>query len=97
MNVHISPYKPASRDNHEPRRLRKLLLHRRQLNRLMGKLKEKGLALIPLRVYLKNGLAKIELGLGRGKKKYDKRESMKEKEDNRQMERALGNKQKGIY
>ncbi len=90
FNAHIAPYTPASRDNHDPRRQRKLLLHRRELNRLGGKLQEKGLTLVPLKVYLKNGRAKIELGLAKGKKLYDKRESMKERDDHRQIERAVG-------
>ncbi len=94
MNTHISPYKPASRENHEPTRQRKLLLHRRELNRLMGKLQEKGLTLVPLKMYLKNGLAKLEIGLARGKKQYDKRQSLKEKDDKRQIQRALAHRQR---
>lgn len=96
MNAHIAPYKPASRDNHEPTRQRKLLLHRRQLNRLMGKLQEKGLTLVPLKVYLKNGLAKVEIGLARGKKLYDKRQALKEREDNRQIQRTLAQRQRDL-
>ncbi len=96
VNAHIAPYKQASFQNHEPRRDRKLLLHRREINRLIGKLKEKGLTLIPLRLYLKNSRAKVELGLGRGKKLYDKRQSLREQDDRRQMSRAIGQRQKGL-
>jgi SsrA-binding protein len=95
MNVHIAPYHQASYDNHEPRRNRKLLMHRREINRLSGKLQEKGLTLIPLQIYLKNSRAKVELGLARGKKLYDKRESLRERDDHRQITRALGRRQKG--
>lgn len=96
LNAHISPYKQASYQNHEPRRERKLLMHRREINRLTGKLQEKGLTLVPLRLYLKNSRAKVELGLARGKKSYDKRETLREKSDRRQIERALGRRQKGM-
>jgi SsrA-binding protein len=95
LNVHISPYKQASYQNHEAKRERKLLLHRREINRLTGKLQEKGLTLVPLRLYLKNSRAKIELGLARGKKTYDKRQTLRERSDRRQIERALGRRQKG--
>jgi SsrA-binding protein len=94
VNAHIAAYKQASRENHEPRRDRKLLLHRREINRLIGKLHEKGLTLVPLQLYLKNSRAKIEVGLARGKKLYDKRETMREKTDQRQINRALGRRQK---
>jgi SsrA-binding protein len=70
-------------------------MHRREINRLTGKLQEKGLTLIPLQLYLKNGRAKIQLGLGRGKKSYDKRQSLRERDDQRQIERALGRRDKG--
>jgi len=95
MNVHIAPYNQANRENHEPRRTRKLLLHRREINRLLGKLQEKGLTLIPLKLYLKNSRAKVELGLARGKKLYDKRAALKEKESQRQIDRAVGRRSKG--
>ena len=88
-NAHISEYNPAAQFGHEPTRKRKLLLHAREINRLTGKVKEKGLTLIPLRMYFKNGRAKVELGLGRGKKQYDKRESIKARESDREMDRAL--------
>ncbi|MBN1219518.1 MAG: SsrA-binding protein SmpB [Anaerolineae bacterium] len=95
VNAHIAPYKQASQQNHEPRRDRKLLMHRREINRLTGKLQEKGLTLVPLQIYLKNSRAKVELGLARGKKMYDKRDSLRERTDRRQMEREVGRRQKG--
>lgn len=89
-NIHISPYDPAHRDNHEPTRSRKLLLHRQEIDRLEGKLNQKGLTLVPLRIYFNaRGRAKIELGLGRGKKHYDKRQTIKEREAKRETARAL--------
>ena len=96
INMHIAPYKQASFQNHEPRRERKLLLHHREINRLTGKLQEKGLTLVPLRLYLKSSWAKVELGLARGKKLYDKRQSLRERDDRRQIARALGRRQKGV-
>ncbi len=96
VNAHIAAYKQAARENHEPRRERKLLLHRREINRLTGKLHEKGLTLVPLQLYFKNSRAKIEVGLARGKKLYDKRETMREKTDQRQINRALGRRQKEL-
>jgi SsrA-binding protein len=90
VNVHISPYDPAHRDNHDPTRSRKLLLHRLEIDRLEGKLNQKGLTLIPLRIYFNaRGRAKIELGLGRGKKHYDKRQTIKEREAKRETARAM--------
>jgi len=88
-NAHISPYGPASQFGHEPTRTRKLLLHREEIARLRGKVQERGLTLVPLRLYFKNGRAKIELALARGKKHYDKRESIKEREVQREIDRAL--------
>jgi SsrA-binding protein len=96
LNAHIAPYHQASYENHEPRRERKLLMHRREINRLVGKLQEKGLTLVPLQIYLKNSRAKIELGVARGKKLHDKRDSMRERDDRRQMARAVGRRQKGM-
>lgn len=84
---HISAYTHASYDNHEPERVRKLLLHKFEIKRLFGKSQEKGYALIPLKIYFSKGKAKVELGLARGKKQYDKRESLKRKEEAREMER----------
>jgi SsrA-binding protein len=89
VNSHISPYPGASRFNHEPTRTRKLLLHQREIERLTGKTKERGLTLIPLKLYFKNGRAKVELGLARGKKLYDKRETLKRKMAEREVERSL--------
>jgi SsrA-binding protein len=88
VNAHISEYSPSAQFGHEPVRARKLLLHRREIDRLAGKVKEQGLTLVPLRLYFKHGRAKVELGLARGKKLYDKRESIKEREVRREMDRA---------
>jgi SsrA-binding protein len=88
-NAHISPYGPASQFGHEPTRARKLLLHREEIRRLTGKIKERGLTLIPLRLYFKNGRAKVELALARGKKRYDKRAAIREREVRREMDRAV--------
>jgi SsrA-binding protein len=89
VNTHISPYAGANRFNHEPTRTRKLLLHAREIERLTGKTKERGLTLIPLKLYFKDGRAKVELGLARGKKLYDKRETLKRKVAQREVERSL--------
>lgn len=91
-DMHISPYSHGNRYNHEPRRRRKLLLHRREIRRIYGKTREKGFTLIPLKVYFKNGKAKVEIGIGKGKKLYDKREDLKLRDDKRDMERALREK-----
>jgi SsrA-binding protein len=88
-NVHIPPYGPASRENHEPERPRKLLMHRREIDRLIGKTREKGLTLIPTRLYFSGGRAKAEIALARGKDVGDKRQSIKEREMKREMERAI--------
>ena len=87
-NAHISPYGPAALDSHNPERPRKLLLHRWELRRLLGKTQERGYTLIPLRIYFKNEHAKVEIALARGKKKVDKRESIRRREEQREMERA---------
>ena len=92
VNAHVSPYPGANQFNHEPTRPRKLLLHQREIERLTGKTKEKGLTLIPLRLYFKNGRAKVELGVARGKKLYDKRETLKRKMAEREVERSLKSK-----
>jgi SsrA-binding protein len=84
---HISPYTHASYDNHEPERIRKLLLHHHEIKRLFGKTQEKGLALLALKVYFSKGIAKVELCLARGKKQYDKRETLKRKEEARELDR----------
>ncbi|MCI5144370.1 MAG: SsrA-binding protein SmpB [Candidatus Electrothrix sp. AR3] len=89
-NIHISPYAFASHSVTDPLRVRKLLLHRREIRKLIGKLHEKGVALIPLKIYfIHNGKAKVELGLARGKKLYDKRAALKEKQSNRDLQRSL--------
>lgn len=90
LNVHISPYQAVGEYfNHEPRRTRKLLLHRKEINRLIGKVEQQGLTLIPLKMYFKGGRVKVAIGLGKGKKVYDKRESIKRREDKRDMARAM--------
>lgn len=94
MNMHISPYEQGNRYNHDPTRSRKLLLHRREIDKLVGLTKEKGYALIPLRIYLKNGFAKVELAVAKGKKLHDKRQALKEKDAQRQIERAFRERQK---
>jgi SsrA-binding protein len=88
-NVHIPPYGPASRENHEPERPRKLLMHKREIDRLIGKTREKGLTLVPTRLYFSGGRAKVEIALARGKDVGDKRQSIKEREMKREMERAI--------
>ena len=89
-NVHIPPYAPASRENHEPERSRKLLMHRREIERLIGKTKEKGLTLVPTRLYFSDSnRAKVEIALARGKDRFDKRESIKAKDQRRDVEREL--------
>jgi SsrA-binding protein len=93
-NMHISPYEQGNRYNHEPLRTRKLLLHRGEIGKLIGATKEEGYALVPLKMYLKNGYAKVLIGLGKGKKKYDKREDLKKKEAKRDIERAFRDRQK---
>lgn len=94
LNVHIAPYEPASRQNADPYRDRKLLLHRGEIMRLMGKAQEKGLTMVPLRMYLKKNHAKVELALVRGKKLYDKREQIAKRESAREMERAVKERSK---
>jgi SsrA-binding protein len=89
QNMHIAPYKPAARDNHDPERPRKLLMHRREIERLIGKTAEKGLTLVPTRIYFKGPRAKVELALARGKEQRDKRRSIKEREQKREIDRAL--------
>lgn len=92
-NIHISPYAFTTYSATDPLRVRKLLLHKREIRKLLGKLHEKGVALIPLKIYfIDNGKAKIELGVARGKKLYDKRAALKEKQSNREVERSLRQK-----
>jgi SsrA-binding protein len=88
-SVHIPPYGPASRDNHDPERPRKLLVHRRELERLAGRVAERGWTLVPTRIYFSGSHAKVELALARGKDIYDKRQSIRERESKRDMERAV--------
>jgi SsrA-binding protein len=88
-NVHIPPYAPASRENHEPERDRKLLVHRRELERLIGKTRERGLTIVPTRIYFRGPHAKVEIALARGKDVRDKRETIRARETRREMEREL--------
>ncbi len=88
-NVHIPPYGPASRENHKPERPRKLLMHRREIERLVAGTREKGLTLVPTRLYFRDGRAKAEIALARGKDVGDKRQSIKEREMKREMDRAV--------
>lgn len=89
LNVHIAPYEHGNRYNHEPLRERKLLLHRNEISSLVAKVRQRGYTMVPLSVYLKHGKAKIELGLARGKREYDKRESISRREAQRDIDRAL--------
>lgn len=89
LNTHISDYKPAYFFNGDPTRTRKLLMHKKEILRLMGKVQEQGLTLIPLRLYFKNGRAKVEIALARGKKRYDKRETIREREVQRDIARGM--------
>jgi SsrA-binding protein len=89
VDVHIAPYEQAGRSGHEPRRRRKLLLHRREIDRLGGQVQQKGYTIVPTRLYLKDGLAKVEIALARGKRQYDKRRAIAERDSKRQVERAL--------
>jgi SsrA-binding protein len=92
MNVHVSPHETTGQVfNHDPRRTRKLLLHRQEIRKLLGKVEQKGLTLVPLKMYLKRGRVKVDLALVRGKKLHDKREDMKQRQDKRDMERAMKN------
>ena len=88
-NMHIAPYAPASRENHDPERARKLLLHRREIERLIGKTAEKGLTLVPTRVYFKGPHAKVEIALAKGKDFADKRRALRDRDSRREIERAL--------
>ena len=87
--MYVAPYRPAARENHEPERPRKLLLHRREIERLIGQTAEKGLTLVPTRVYFRGPLAKVELALARGKATVDRRRDIREREQRREIERAL--------
>jgi len=94
-NAHIAPYDPASHFGHEPRRRRKLLLHRRQIARLQSRVQEKGYTLVPLRMYLRDNRAKVELALARGKRQYDKRAAIARREDERRVRRAMREQERG--
>ena len=89
LNLHISPYEQASYFNHEPTRTRKLLLHKREIRKMIGSVERQGLTLVPLELYFKRGKAKVAIGLGRGKKLYDKRADEKRRDDERDMQRAV--------
>ena len=89
VNAHVSPYAAASRFGHEPERARKLLLHRAEIDKLTGRIQERGLTLVPLKIYFKNGRAKVLLGVGRGRRVYDKREAIKRREMEREADRAV--------
>ncbi len=91
-NCYIAPYKPSAKFCHDPTRKRKLLLHKKEILKLMGKVKEKGLTIVPLGVYFKNGKAKVEIALVKGKVKYEKREAMKEKDTKREIEKSFKGK-----
>jgi SsrA-binding protein len=89
VEAHIAPYEQAARQNHDPKRERKLLLHRKEIYRLEGEVRQKGVTIIPLKVYLKDGRAKIEIAIAKGKKLYDKREAIARRDAEREMERHL--------
>ncbi len=89
LNLHISPYEQGNQFNHEPTRTRKLLLHKREIRKLIGSVEREGLTLIPLELYFSNGRAKVSLALGKGKKLHDKREDARKREDEREMARAM--------
>jgi SsrA-binding protein len=89
INAHVAPYDPASKTNHDPRRPRKLLLHKRQIRRLADQVQQRGYTIIPTRMYIIDGKAKLEIALARGKRKYDKRKAIAERDAERQIDRAL--------
>lgn len=94
INMHIAPYEQGNRFNHDPTRTRKLLLHRHQIDKLYGQVQQQGYTLVPLRLYIKKGFAKVLIGLGRGKKLHDKRDDLKQKQMKRDIDRALRDMQK---
>ena len=89
LNAYIARYDPGSYMSHEPTRNRRLLMHRKQINLLTGRVQERGLTIVPLKIYLKDGLAKLEIALGKGKKLYDKREAIAERDSDREIDRAV--------
>ncbi|MBO0602237.1 SsrA-binding protein SmpB [Sporosarcina sp. E16_3] len=93
-NMHISPYDHGNQFNHDPLRSRKLLLHKKQISKLIGQTKEQGSAIVPIKMYLKDGFAKVLIGVGKGKKDYDKRQDLKKKDAKREIDRALRDRQK---
>ncbi|WP_338653523.1 SsrA-binding protein SmpB [Sporosarcina psychrophila] len=93
-NMHISPYDHGNQFNHDPVRSRKLLLHKKQISKLIGQTKEQGTAIVPIKMYLKDGFAKVLIGVGKGKKDYDKRQDLKKKDAKREIDRALRDRQK---
>ena len=93
-NMHIPPYEMADTRRYDPKRPRKLLMHREEIRRLIGKTAERGLTLIPLKIYFTRGLAKMELGLGRGKRQFEKRDAIAEREHRREMERAFADRRR---
>jgi SsrA-binding protein len=95
VNAHIAPYDPANQFNHDPRRRRKLLLHKREISNLYDQVRQRGFTIIPTRLYLKSGLAKVEIALAKGKRKYDKRRELAKKAADRDIERALSRKRRG--
>jgi SsrA-binding protein len=97
LGCHINPYSHGTDANHDPERDRKLLLHKREIDRLGGKISEKGLTLVPLRLYFKDGRAKVELGLARGKKLHDKRATLREREARREMDKTVRAARRGAW
>lgn len=95
INIHIAPYDPAGRYGHEPRRSRKLLLHRREIDRLISRVYERGYTIVPVRLYLKRGRAKVEIALARGKRKYDKRQAIAKRDAQRDVDRAMRERERG--
>jgi|SRR5690625_2306320 len=94
INMHIAPYEQGNRFNHDPTRTRKLLLHRHEIDRIWGLTQRQGYTLVPLRLYIKNGYAKLLLGLGKGKQRHDKREALKQKQMKRDIDRAIRDMQR---
>jgi SsrA-binding protein len=92
MNAHVAPYDPASRENHDPIRNKKLLLHKKEIAKLWDEVRQKGTTIIPLSVYLSKGRAKVEIAIARGKRNYDKRQSIKERDAQREIDRALNDR-----
>jgi SsrA-binding protein len=92
INAHISPYDPASHENHDPTRERKLLLHKKEIKRLWDEVRQKGITIIPIKVYLKRGKAKVEISIVKGKKNYDKRDAIAKRDAQRDMDRAMSKK-----